>query len=151
MIARIAVAVVFVTLFACTRPPDAATVYARGEYKQAMDLWRPLAEAGDPEAQYALGYMYRNGQGVPASAATAFDWYMKAAEQGLAKAQVKTALMYAKGDGVDQSNVLAYLWFDLAARNGDTKSAQARDLMARRMTAEDIEEANRLARNWRPK
>ena len=124
---------------------DAPTAYARGEYAEAQRQWRNKAESGDPEAQYALGYMYRNGQGVPANSVEAFKWYQRAANQGLAKAQVKLGLMYAKGDGVERNLILAHAWFDLAARQGDEKAAMARDLIAKDMSPAQVAEARKLA------
>ena len=56
-----------------------------GDYRQAAEEWRPLAEAGDPEAQLALADLYRNGLGVPFDLAAAAAWYRRAAEQGVAR------------------------------------------------------------------
>jgi hypothetical protein len=39
--------------------------YKRGDYVTALKEWRPLANAGNPIAQVALGGMYTNGHGVP--------------------------------------------------------------------------------------
>ncbi len=36
----------------------------RGDYATALREWRPLAEQGDSDAQFNLGLMYYNGQGV---------------------------------------------------------------------------------------
>ena len=55
--------------------------YESGDYAVALGLLRPLAERGDAEAQYNLGVMYRNGQGVPHDDAEAVKWYRLAAEQ----------------------------------------------------------------------
>ena len=35
-----------------------------GDFKKAIELWRPLAEQGNAAAQYSLGWLYRNGKGV---------------------------------------------------------------------------------------
>jgi len=44
---------------------DGVVAYERGDYAAALRLWRPLAEQGNPAAQYNLGVMYREGQSVP--------------------------------------------------------------------------------------
>ena len=44
---------------------DGYAAYDKGDYATAMRLWRPLADQGNAEAQYSLGLMYDNGQGVP--------------------------------------------------------------------------------------
>ena len=52
-------------------PPALADVEAgrdaanKGDFETALSEWRPLAEAGDPEAEYLLGRLYANGDGVP--------------------------------------------------------------------------------------
>ena len=38
--------------------------YEKGDYKAALREWTPLAEHGYKEAQFNLGVMYENGQGV---------------------------------------------------------------------------------------
>jgi uncharacterized protein len=44
---------------------DGVDAYERKDYKTAYKLILPLAEKGQPSAQYYLGFMYVNGQGVP--------------------------------------------------------------------------------------
>ena len=47
---------------------------------------RIKAEKGDARAQFSLGNMYREGEGVPKDATEAVKWYRKSAEQGVAVA-----------------------------------------------------------------
>ena len=77
-----------------------AEAYEQGDYATALREWRPFAEQGDAEAQYNLGVMYANGEGVPKDDAEALKWYRKAAEQGFAKAQLNLGVMYTNGEGV---------------------------------------------------
>jgi uncharacterized protein len=87
------------------------------------------------DAQFNLGQLYRNGQGVPQDHAAAASWYRKAAEQGDANAQVNLGVMHDKGEGVPQDYVLAHLWFNLAAASGGNEAvAKARDMVASKMT-----------------
>ncbi len=72
--------------------------YQRGYYATAWEEWRPLAEQGDATAQYYLGVMYQNGEGVTQNYAVATLRYFQAAEQGLASAQKNLGVMYARGD-----------------------------------------------------
>lgn len=60
--------------------------WSRGDYKAALDEWRPLAAAGDADAQFNLGQAYKLGRGVPVDQALATEWYRKAAVQGHAQA-----------------------------------------------------------------
>ena len=67
--------------------------YEQGNYSEAMKWWRKAAEQGDPDAQYNLGLMYDNGNGVQRNYAEALRWLRMAAKQGFADAQ--TALRQA--------------------------------------------------------
>ena len=68
----------------------------RGDYTTALREWKPLAEQGVAFAQYNLGVMYANGQGVPQNYKTAVKWYRLAAEQGLANAQSNLEILQKK-------------------------------------------------------
>ena len=61
------------------------------------------AEQGNAKAQFYLGVMYTNGQGVRQDDAQAVQWYRKAAEQGVAEAQYNLGVAYAEGQGVRQT------------------------------------------------
>ncbi len=54
---------------------DAYAAYKKGDYATTLRLLRPLAETGDASAQYSLGNMYANGQGVPQDYVEAHKWY----------------------------------------------------------------------------
>ena len=85
----------------------------------------------------------------------ALRWYRKAAEQGYASAQNNLGLMYRNGEGVPQDYVEAHKWFNLAASRVTGEDAnkyrKTRDLVAEKMTTAQIAEAQRLAREWKPK
>jgi len=93
--------------------------YGRGDYATAMQLWRPLADQGDPYAQTNLGRLYANGQGVPQDYAAAASWYRKAADQGIDTAQTNLGRMYDIGQGVPQDYASAASWYRKAADQGD--------------------------------
>jgi len=92
--------------------------------------------------------MYANGWGVPQDFAEAVKWYRLAANQGTAKAQAILGAMYADGQGVPQDYVQAHMWLNLAAAQGLEGAGKARDDIAGIMTPSQIEEAQRLAREW---
>ena len=71
-----------------------------------------------------------------------------AADQGFAQAQYSLGGMYARGFGVPADNVLAYMWVNLAAAQGILNSRQSRDLLAERITREQIAEGQRLSTEW---
>jgi len=156
----------------------------------AIAATRDRAEAGDADAQYNLGFMYANGQGVPLDDAEAVRWYRLAADQGHAPAQANLGKMYAIGAGVQQDDAVAAQWLQLAAdqRMGiaqhdlgemvadglgglpqsavtgwmwltlacselpeltDNEEASGiRERIKQRMSAEELVEGERLAREW---
>ena len=128
---------------------DCAAAYDRRDYAAAVQLCRPLAEKGDARAQLSLGGMYYNGQGVQQDYAEAAKWTRKAAEQGYAPAQADLGVLYWNGQGVPQDVVLAYMWLSLAAAH-EPNAVEERDLAASQMTSNEIAEAQRLAREWKP-
>lgn len=66
---------------------DGVAAYKKQHYVTAMKLWRPLAEAGDPEAQANVGVLYRDAKGVPAGRAVdAYMWFSLTAVGGNKKA-----------------------------------------------------------------
>ncbi len=101
-----------------------------GDYATAVKELLPLAEQGNAAAQYYLGLMYNDGNGVPQDHAEAVKWYCLAAEQGNTSAQFFLALMYDEGDGVLQDNVAAHMWFNIGSANGKDLSGKWRDDMA---------------------
>ncbi|NNF84461.1 MAG: SEL1-like repeat protein [Deltaproteobacteria bacterium] len=100
---------------------DANAAYIRGDYATAFRLTKPLAEQGIAKAQNRLGYLYYQGLG-----------------------------------GVPQDYVLAHMWYNLAASRLPSDGrrdlyVRNRDSVASKMTPAQIAEAERLAREWKPK
>ena len=56
--------------------------YMSGKPNVALSLWRPLAESGHSNAQFHLGHLYSNGDGVTKNNVEALKWYQQAAAQG---------------------------------------------------------------------
>jgi len=104
--------------------------YDAGDFETAIEAWRPLAEAGDLEAQVSLAEFYLNGLGVAADPAAAVAWYRRAAEAGDPVAQLNLGDFYARGLGAASDPVEAFVWFDLAAQQGKRWAAARRDEMA---------------------
>jgi hypothetical protein len=98
---------------------EGVAAYERGDYLAALGEVMPLARAGDPQAQSALGWMYQHGWGVPQNHAEAARWYLRAAEQGHVIAQSNLGVMYANGWGVPEDLVEAGRWFRMAAEQGN--------------------------------
>ena len=59
--------------------------------------------------------------------------------------------MYQAGQGVLQDYVLAHMWWNIAGSNGDKDAVVNRNIVEKKMTPSQIEKAQELARNWKPK
>jgi hypothetical protein len=126
---------------------------------EAAKWFRLAADQGDANSQFNLGVMYAEGQGVPQDDKEAVEWYRRAAAQNNAQAQYNLGLWYAtKGEAGSQDYVSAHMWFNLAAARfpvSDTRNrglaVKNRDVVAGKMSREDLAEAQKLAREWKPK
>ncbi len=135
---------------------EGVDAYNRGDYAMALREWRPLAEQGHANAQFNLGFMYYNGWGAPQDDAESVRWWRKAAEQGHAMAQNNLGTMYYNGRSVPQDYAQAHMWYDLAASTSPPgkdrdQAVKNRDIVATEMTPAQISEAQKLAREWKPK
>ena len=105
---------------------------------------------------YMLGLMHRSGKGVPKDYAKAAYWLQQAAELGNHHAQQLLAYHYRDGLGIAQNKVEAYKWLELAIPKLKPSPArdswiELREQLGETMTAQEVAEAERLARDWRPK
>jgi len=126
----------------------------RRDEREAMKWFRRAADQGDAAAQLQIGVMYSGGRGVPQDYSEAASWYQKAAEHGNAEAQYNLGILYADGQGVPQDNVLAHMWFNLAAALLTAsvprdRAVGNRDIVARKMSPEEIARAQELAHEWK--
>jgi transcriptional regulator of NAD metabolism len=85
------------------------------------------ADKGDPIAQFELGMMYANGQGLAKDDTQAAAWFRKAADQGNPDAQYRLGLMYDIGQGVDKDGSQAVGWYRKAAVNGNQNAKNRLD------------------------
>jgi hypothetical protein len=96
--------------------------FATADFATALELWRPLAEAGDPRAQTELGVMYGLGYGVERNDAIAALWFRLAAIQGYPRAQNNLGRLYRLGLGVKQDPEAGARWIKRAARAGEVRA-----------------------------
>lgn len=80
------------------------------------------AEQGYADAQFNLGLMYANGEGVPQDMEQAAELFKKAAEQGHVDAQNNLGAMYFTGEGVARDERKAIEWFEKAAAQGNQEA-----------------------------
>lgn len=118
--------------------------------KEAFKWTEKAAQQSMPAAQFILGAMYLIGQGVTQDYKEALKWLEKASLQGIPQAQRKLGVMYEQGLGIPKDYVKAHMWYNLAAGQGNEEAKEFRDRIAQLMTPDQIAEAERLAREWKP-
>lgn len=92
------------------------------EQALALDQLQEKARSGDAGAQYQLGMLYGNGEGVDLDHAQAEYWFTCAARQGHEDALLNLAWLYATGTGVEQNDARARDLYLLAADHGSGKA-----------------------------
>jgi S1-C subfamily serine protease len=120
------------------------------DYAEAVKWYRKAAEQNVAQAQYSLGVCYNVGKGVVKDYSEAARWYRKAAEQNDADAQYGLGNFYANGYGVPRDYLQAYKWMNLASAQGQEYAKTDLPALERKMTYEQIGEAQRLAREFTP-
>lgn len=135
---------------------EGTQAYGTGDYATALTEFRALADKNNADGQYFLGFMYYNGFGIKADHAEALKLFQKAAEQGDVRAQYYSGIMFAAGKGAPKNLQKAVMWLKLSAAN---PKSSYRDSMytqeeiskiEKKMTPEQIAEANDLVKNWKP-
>jgi len=97
---------------------DAVEAMRAGDFAEAYCIIRPLAEHGDADAQYNIGWMYLNGYGLRVNDSLALDWWQRASKQGHIDASFSIGMLYSLGEGkVAKDLDLAIDYYLLAARN----------------------------------
>jgi TonB family protein len=109
------------------------------------------AEKGSPSAQFRLGMVYLQGNGVTREYSEAEKWFRKATEQHNAPAQSMLGVIYATDIGVTKDYVQAYIWLTLSIDESKDKQApffqqttDLRDTIIKEMTPQQIDEAREL-------
>ncbi len=119
-------------LFRVSGINDAATIlkygknYCKGwngfekNKHKAFVLYKKIAELGNSDGQWRLGYCYELGQGVAKDYGKAVEWYRKSAEQGSSVGQRRLGACYEFGQGVDKDYGKAAEWYRKSAEQGDS-------------------------------
>lgn len=101
---------------------DGLTAFSQKQYKDAINIWCPLAEGGHSGAQFNIGRMYDEGIGVAENDNYAVSWYQRAAENGFAPAVVQYGLALIEGKGGTVDVVTAVAMMRRAAEAGDAEA-----------------------------
>ena len=97
---------------------DGASAWKRGDYRTAMNAWKPLA-AKDATIQNNYGVMYMDGKGVTRNYRTAIQWFSRSAANGSSLGQNNLGGMYRDGKGVARDFGKALTFFKAAAAQGN--------------------------------
>jgi TPR repeat protein len=97
---------------------DGVDAWQRGDYSGAVTIWRPLADANDPDAAFDLAQAYKLGRGVGTDLGQAKIWYGKAAQAGHIQGAANYGLLLFQ-DGDRRS---AMPWINKAAESGDPRA-----------------------------
>jgi hypothetical protein len=127
-------------------PPTMDTVHklvAEDRTFDALTTLIPMAQGGDPAAQYELAGFYHYGYVGAADFTKALKWYRASARQGYADAMVGMAVLYLGGQGVKQDRREAFVWLNLAAeymtdKLGVRKIKAIRDEIGQTLKPDDI-------------
>lgn len=118
----------------------------RGSFRAAH--WYQLAaEQGDDNAQFRLGTMHYEGQGILQNYQQAAYWYQKSAVQGNSNAQAFLGGMYFEGRGIMKDHKQAYAWLSVAAKHNQ-EAIKSRDSVAAQLPPEELFEAQMLATEY---
>ena len=115
------------------------------DYGAAVARYALAVDPANPDANYSLGLLYRDGTGVDRDDAAAARHFLTAADHGHAHAQRALAELYESGRGVRRNAVAAYIWYDSASIGLRTEAERQKALLRRDRLAERMSEAERSA------
>lgn len=125
-------------------------VFLEKDYEKAAFWYSKSASQNFSKAQAALAFFYYSGLGgLPVDKSKAIDLLKKASAQGYAPAQFNLAFIYSKGEReLPRDNKKAYAWYSVAYANGLEVGAKSKDEIAKKLTADELEGASVLAREY---
>ena len=153
----IALLITFATQVVAQDKQKGLEAYHANDYAEAVKLLSSLAEGGDWYLQRILGLIYKEGgNGISQNYSTSVKWLRLAAAQADVQSQAYLGEMYEMGTGLLQDNLRSHMWYNIAAANYKENltsffdwravAENYRNLIARRMTPEDLSKAQAMAR-----
>ncbi len=97
--------------------------FTSGDFKKALEVWKPLAEKGNSQAQFYLSTLYSNGEGIEQDVFSALSWLTSSAQAGYSAAQFNLGNRYYHGRWVEQDHLRAAQWWRKAAEQGVPQAA----------------------------
>lgn len=133
----------------------ASEEFNKGNYKESIPTLKRASAAGIFMATDYLGRAWEEGKAYPQNYEMAFKYYKCAAENGFYPGMYKTSYFYSEGLGVQQNYQESYFWLILAIPNYEKSKQKSfldlRDLIAKRLNASQVQEAQSRAKSWKPK
>lgn len=129
---------------------DGLTAMKANKFKEAREIFLPLAQGGNADAEELIGVMYAMGLGVERDDERAFDWYLRSSLKGHPGAQSGIGWYYEVGRGIPAPDLVrAYTWYVLSAIGGDPDAAISMNEVVKKMTPEEIAKAEILIDDYK--
>ncbi len=96
--------------------------YNNKNYELSFELFKQSANENDSDAQYLVGLMLFNGEGVIKNEQKAVEWFKKSALQDDMDAQYYLGFMTRDGIGIKKDEQKAVEWFKKSANQGSKMS-----------------------------
>lgn len=103
--------------------------YNAGEYSKARVFLEKAATEGKAKANYYLGLLYMNGNGIGIDSGKAFSYMKKAAEGNVPSAYFILAEMYRNGEGTEANRNLAKQWYEKTVMYDNRNSDRASQIL----------------------
>lgn len=128
---------------------EARAAFDSGKHARARRVAEPLAEGGDPEAQYLMGLLCERGWGGAKDIPRALDYARRSAEGGYPPAMFNLGVIYETGrPSVSADPVEAYKWYAVASAYGDADAFDKTKSLAARIREDQLTEARNRAKQW---
>jgi hypothetical protein len=124
------------------------------DIRKAIKWYEIAAKQGNRDALFNLASIFYNGNKdhmILKDYVRSAGYSRQAAESGDEIAQFSLGKMYVEGKGVIQDYIQAHMWFNVSNSNGHKPAIKLRDIIEKKMSKQQVEEAQKLARNWKPK
>jgi len=120
------------------------------DYEAARKWFLMAAQQNNLEAQYLYAGRLGKGQGGPKDEPEMVKWVKLSASRGYNAAMAAMGYMHNYGTGLEQDLVQAYTWYSLAVSHCLKDVEPTLELVEKKLTAEQLVEAQQLARQWKP-
>jgi TPR repeat protein len=112
------------------------------DFYEAANVCTALAKEDDKNAQFSLGLMFYQGNGMMSDLSQAQKWWRKAAQNNHSDAQFNLGIMLANGQGGSSDLVAAYAWLKIAAENGSLAAKDSAKQMAEELSSGEKKQAD---------